>query len=129
MNNQAATLDHAFIDQQLQRLTKLHDDLISSTQTEEAEETDIHSDALAGANEYEDDAQKLAMLEIDGTLVSRNLQRLQRIERALKKIADGTYGFSEASGKPISRARLEAMPAAIYTVAEEKMNDSTNSAR
>ena len=41
------------------------------------------------------------------------------IERALAKIEDGTYGFSDSSGKPIPRARLEAMPEAINTADED----------
>jgi DnaK suppressor protein len=40
------------------------------------------------------------------------------IERALEKIKDGTYGFSDVSGKPIPRDRLEAMPEAIFTADE-----------
>jgi DnaK suppressor protein len=46
------------------------------------------------------------------------------IERALEKIKDGTYGVSDASGRPIPRDRLEAMPEAIYTVDEEAARKS-----
>jgi RNA polymerase-binding protein DksA len=35
---------------------------------------------------------------------------LRQIEVALKKIDDGTYGVCERCGKPISAARLEAIP-------------------
>ena len=40
-------------------------------------------------------------------------------ERALQKIADGTYGYSDRSGEPIPKLRLEAMPEATLTVEEE----------
>jgi DnaK suppressor protein len=66
------------------------------------------------------------MLEINGTVVDRNMQRLTRIERALQKIEDGTYGFSDASGEPIPRERLEAMPEAIYTLSELRAREPTD---
>jgi DnaK suppressor protein len=89
----------------------------------EGDEAAVKSAALAQAHEYEDDAQKLAMLETEGNLVSRDLERLSRVERALRKIEEGTYGFSDVSGKPIPEARLEATPDAINTVQEQEANE------
>jgi len=43
---------------------------------------------------------------------------LARVDRALARIADGTYGVSEVSGKLIPRARLEALPSATTLVDE-----------
>jgi DnaK suppressor protein len=43
---------------------------------------------------------------------------LARVDRALTRIADGTYGVSEVSGKPIPRERLEALPSATTLVDE-----------
>jgi DnaK suppressor protein len=45
---------------------------------------------------------------------------LAEIERALQKIEAGTYGISELSGEPIGVARLEAVPWARYTAAEQE---------
>jgi DnaK suppressor protein len=118
MSGQMPTLDNAFIQKQRHQLTKLRDELLRTTRAGETEETELHSQSLGEARESEDDAQKLAMLEVDGAVVRRSLQRLARIERALQKIEDGTYGFSDTSGKPIPRERLEAMPEAIHTVSE-----------
>ncbi len=36
---------------------------------------------------------------------------LHMVERALSRIADGSYGTCEICGQPISEARLEALPA------------------
>ena len=36
-----------------------------------------------------------------------------------EEIADGTYGFSDVSGSPIPRERLEAVPDAVCTFEEE----------
>jgi DnaK suppressor protein len=123
MNRKATVLDQAFIEQQRRKLTQLREQLLRATRTGETEEAEIRSQSLGEAHESEDDAQKLALLEIDGTAVERSMQRLVRIERALQKIEDGTYGLSDASGEPIPRARLEAMPEAIYTVSELKARE------
>jgi len=37
---------------------------------------------------------------------------LADVERALRRLDDGTYGVCEACGEPISPARLESSPAA-----------------
>ena len=94
------------------------------TERKEAEEKDINSQSSGKAVEYEDDAQRLATLELDGNLVARNAQRLAQVDRALEKIAEGTYGLSDASDHAIPRERLEATPEAIYTVAEQVARES-----
>jgi DnaK suppressor protein len=43
--------------------------------------------------------------------VGESLERgLERVERALAKLDDGTYGICDACGAPISPGRLKAMP-------------------
>ncbi|HUD24411.1 MAG TPA: TraR/DksA family transcriptional regulator [Burkholderiaceae bacterium] len=125
MNSKPERFDKAFIERQRQRLTKLRDELVGATQGEEAEEKDVNSQSSGQAEEYEDDAQRLATLELDGNLVARNVQRLAQIQRALEKIAEGTYGLSDASNQPIPKERLEATPESIYTVAEQATREST----
>jgi DnaK suppressor protein len=46
-------------------------------------------------------------------------RQLQAVERAEARLADGTYGLSVESGKPIPDARLEAFPTAERTVEEQ----------
>ena len=43
---------------------------------------------------------------------------LDQIDKALSRIADGTYGISEVSGQPIPLERLEALPYATTLVNE-----------
>jgi len=53
-----------------------------------------------------------------------NDRRIGDIERALQKIAEGTYGLSDESGVPIPKARLDAMPEAILTVEEQEKREA-----
>jgi DnaK suppressor protein len=41
---------------------------------------------------------------------------LDMIDAAIRKVDNGTYGVCEATQKPISRARLEAIPYARYSI-------------
>lgn len=50
------------------------------------------------------------------SLLSQEQDALYEIDEALKRIEVGTYGKCEMSGKPIPRARLEAIPFARFTV-------------
>jgi DnaK suppressor protein len=45
------------------------------------------------------------------------------VDRALEKIAEGTYGLSDVSGQRIPEQRLEAMPDAINTVDEQEASE------
>jgi DnaK suppressor protein len=45
---------------------------------------------------------------------------LAEVDRALKKIEAGTYGLSELSGEPIGYARLNAVPWARFSAAEQE---------
>ena len=47
---------------------------------------------------------------------SELVERLAGIDRALQRIADGTYGVCLRRGEPIGRARLEARPAATLCI-------------
>jgi DnaK suppressor protein len=119
MGNNSPRLDAAYVEKKRHQLTKLRDELRKSTNLVEAEEGNITNESNLQAREYEDDAQKLDMLEREGNLVARDVDRLTRVERALKKIEEGTYGLSDVSGKPIPCDRLDVMPEAINTLGEQ----------
>jgi DnaK suppressor protein len=124
MSNEIEHLDHRFLARQKGRLMDLKKILQGTLDSQDEEQSSVQSQSLGEARETEDDAQKLAALEIEGILASRSAQRLLSVERALRKIEDGTYGFSDASGKSIARDRLEAMPEAMLTLEEEAAADA-----
>lgn len=123
MSDKGPGLDPSFIERQRQELMRIRAALLAAAHGDEADEADMKGESGQGPREYEDDAQKLAMLELERQLLRRDLDRLARVDRALKKIEDGTYGRSDLSGQPIPRERLEAIPEAICTLAEEKAQE------
>ena len=62
------------------------------------------------------------------SLLSQEQDALYEIDEALKRIEIGTYGKCEMSGKPIMRARLEAIPFARYTVECQSQLEKQNKA-
>ena len=124
MTPPTSRLDQAFLARQKRRLTELRQQLLRVRRGEESAEASANAETHDQAREYEDDAQKLTTLELEGNLEAADDDRLSNIERALQKIADGTYGLSDASGAPIPIERLEAAPEALYTLAEQKSRDA-----
>jgi DnaK suppressor protein len=114
--------DKTFTDRQRARLESLRAELVAASDGKASDQAALGA-AAGEAHEYEDDAQRLSTLELDSNLVAHDQQRLALIDRALQKIEDGTYGLSDASGDPIPRDRLEVMPEAIYTVAEQESRE------
>lgn len=123
MKSDKPRLDAAFVETQRQALLCLRATLVTATLATESDEADVKTQRAAGAAESEDDAQGLDALELDGNLVVRDVERLERVDRALKKIDEGTYGLSDISGEPISRERLQALPEAVVTLNEERMRE------
>jgi len=119
----AHPLDPEFVEKQRQSLLKLRAALLSAARDDEADEVNIKEESAGGPREFEDDAQRLATLELDGNRVVRGVARLDRVDRALKKIEEGTYGASDQSGQLIPKERLEAVPESIYTLAEEQARE------
>jgi DnaK suppressor protein len=123
MDKQSPRLDAEYVDKKRYQLTKLRDELRKAASDVEGEELNIQNESTLQAREYEDDAQKLDMLETKGHLVARDLDRLTRVERALEKIQEGTYGFSDISGQRIPGDRLDVMPEAINTLSEQEASE------
>src|ERR1700761_2304803 len=74
-------------------------------------------------SEAEDEADAALALTEEGQddAIAESLRsRLDAIERALRRLDDGSYGRSIRSGDPIPDERLEADPAAELTVEEAR---------
>ncbi len=118
MTNSKSRSDKTFLERQKRLLQGLRKQILTDRKGHDSESESANAEN-AQAREYEDDAQKLTALELQGSLAEADDARLSSIERALQKIEDGTYGLSDASGTPIPIERLEAYPDALYTLDEQ----------
>ena len=89
---------------------------------QESENTISH---LKEENWQEPDINDRATLETDAALELRTRDRyrklVNKIDSALSRLADGSYGYCEDTGEEIGLFRLEARPIATLTVeAQEK---------
>ena len=116
-----ADLDQEFIARQKERLRDLkaelervRDGLQEDEQYRGEEEGDFT------VHDSGDMSQSLFTREVDATVERQVERRLELVERALRKIEEGTYGLSDDSGEPIPRGRLDAVPEAIRTVEEQQ---------
>jgi DnaK suppressor protein len=78
----------------------------------------------AGSDEPEDSGDEAERLNEQGTqaLISDELhERLAALDRAQRRLEEGTFGLSTRSGRPIPDDRLEADPAAELTVEEAEV--------
>ena len=53
----------------------------------------------------------------------RERKLINKIEAALKRIEDGSYGYCEETGEPISLKRLEARPVATLSLEAQEMHE------
>jgi DnaK suppressor protein len=118
MNGKPSYIDSAFLEQQRARLLQLRRQIEESIRSGQSQERELGGQSMREAQEFEEDAQKLAQLEVEGAMLGRDIARLSQVNRALAKIEDGTYGLSDISGRPIPRERLVASPEAIALLQE-----------
>lgn len=90
----------------------------------EAKETLLH---LQEENQNHPDLADRASSETDRSieLRARDRQRklINKIDEALARIDDGTYGYCEETGEPISLRRLEARPIATLSVEAQERHE------
>ena len=68
-----------------------------------------------------DQASSYTEKNVDMRAINRQIKLISKIDKAIKKIEDGTYGFCEETGEPIGIKRLIARPIAILCIdAQEK---------
>jgi RNA polymerase-binding transcription factor len=90
----------------------------------ESKETLVH---LQDDNNVLPDLADRASTETDRSLELRTRDRqrklIAKIEAALKRIDDGTYGFCEETGEPISLRRLDARPIATLSIEAQERHE------
>jgi len=90
-------------------LVELRDDILKTVRKQSIGEVD-NGDSVDQASQS---IEKELMFELS----DNERTTLDMVEAAIRKIDNGTYGLCEATQKPITRARLEAIPYARYSIA------------
>jgi DnaK suppressor protein len=84
-------------------------------------------DSLQEENQNHPDMADRASSESDRALELRTRDRqrklISKIDAALKRIEDGTYGYCEETGDPIGIARLDARPIATLSLEAQEMHE------
>jgi DnaK suppressor protein len=96
----------ALLENERKRLT----DEMTQSQTNASSQEERREGSPFGKREEE--ATETLELEKRLALENRIRQELSRVEHALEKIDNGTYGLCDNCGKPIPPERLEALPQA-----------------
>jgi RNA polymerase-binding transcription factor DksA len=97
---------------ELARATRLEDEATSII--EDGEMGDVQFDDEGGEGDT-----MVVQRDLDRVLSTQARQTILEIDAALARIEVGTYGYSEVSGLPISRERLEALPETTVLAAEK----------
>ena len=104
----------------IQRLTEWKNEIIKS-----------NSQALYSSNlvdnisspDVVDQATSYTEKNVEMRTVNRQIKLVSKIDSALKKLKDGTYGFCEETGEPIGLERLIARPIATLCIAAQEKHE------
>ncbi|ACG78344.1 dnaK suppressor protein [Phenylobacterium zucineum HLK1] len=102
-----------------QKLLKWKEDILREsreTLSHLQSETENHPDLADRASSETDRALELRTRDRQRKLISK-------IDEALRRIEDGSYGFCEETGEPIGIARLEARPIATLSLEAQERHE------
>jgi len=102
-----------------QKLMNWKDEILREsreTVTHLQKETENHPDLADRATSETDRALELRTRDRQRKLISK-------IDEALRRIEDGSYGYCEETGEPIGLARLEARPVATMSVEAQERHE------
>jgi len=102
-----------------QKLLSWKDDILREsrgTVTHLQKETENHPDLADRATSETDRALELRTRDRQRKLISK-------IDEALRRIEDASYGYCEETGEPIGLARLEARPVATMSVEAQERHE------
>ena len=96
-----------------------------------SEITKSNSEALYNSNlddnsssaDMVDQASSYTEKNIEMRTINRQLKLVSKIDSAIKKIENGTYGFCEETGDPISLKRLDARPIATMSLEAQERHE------
>nr|WP_177176780.1 RNA polymerase-binding protein DksA [Faunimonas pinastri] len=101
------------------KLLAWRDDLLAeSKETLEALQAESHNHP-----DYADRASSETDRSIELRARDRQRKLISKIDAALKRIEDGSYGYCEDTGEPISLKRLDARPIATLSIEAQERHE------
>jgi len=102
------------------KLTEWKSDIIKSNNEAlyngSMDDNSVSADIIDQASSYTDK-------NVEMKAINRQIKLISKIDQALKKIQDGTYGFCEETGEPIGIKRLMARPVAALSIAAQEKHE------
>ena len=80
------------------------------------DDNSVSADIVDQASSYTDK-------NVEMKAINRQIKLISKIDSAIKKIKDGTYGFCEETGEPIGIKRLMARPVATLCIAAQEKHE------
>jgi RNA polymerase-binding transcription factor len=122
MSNTEPAIDEAHARELLQReRTRIETSLADLKQVRRSGLDEIDTDTNPV-----DDGETIEEGEVDDAVAEQLRAELEAVERAEKRLEDGTYGISIEGGEPIPAERLEAIPWAERTPEEQERFERTH---
>ena len=81
------------------------------------------SDDNVSSADIVDQASSLTDKSVEMKSLNRSRKLISKIESALKRIKDGTYGYCEETGEPIGLKRLIARPIATLSIEAQERHE------
>ncbi len=101
-----------------QLLQRMREELLENGQS-----TIAHLQETAATPDEADRATQEEEHVLEQRIRDRERKQLHKIDSALDRIANGTYGYCEASGEPIGLRRLIARPTATLSIEEQERHE------
>ncbi len=80
------------------------------------DDNSVSADIVDQASSYTDK-------NVEMKAINRQIKLISKIDSAIKKIKEGTYGFCEETGEPIGIKRLMARPVATLCIAAQEKHE------
>ena len=103
-----------------QKLTEWKNDIIKSN-SQALYSSDLVDNSFSP--DIVDQASSYTEKNVEMRTVNRQIKLISKIDAALKRLKDGTYGFCEETGEPIGLKRLIARPIATLSIAAQEKHE------
>ncbi|MDR2098879.1 MAG: RNA polymerase-binding protein DksA [Rickettsiales bacterium] len=107
-----------------QKLLKWKEDLLRESEDTLASIVEETADTYGTAGDEVDRANDEAIKQLELRTRERERKLITKIDEALSRIEDGSFGYCEINGGPIGLKRLEAKPTATMSVEAQEEHEA-----